>query len=228
MSLIKILSNTNQYNAKLALKFGVDCAAVFHYLVSFYGFNRIKKDDLKDDLEPDTGVNISIIKKMVENSLLKEDGEFIYANKLHPFFEEDVDLDEFELAMLSAATKVNYTIFEDEEFETLLNKWNNEVILKRYGRIHTKVELKLKFADWPYDVALEALKHSYAGKFVTLNIDYARQRIEQRGDSKLSRTPKKGFTTRGISGNDGRGNQGGKTQDKPTSSFSKRAISIEE
>lgn len=226
MSLVKILSNTNQYSPKLAKKFGIESAAVFHYLIQYFGTNQIKNNDL-EDLENDTGVNKSTLEVMIKSGLLIKAEDNISINKNHPFLQEE-DVDEFELAMFSAMTKVNYTIFEDESFEELLQKWNKEVITPRYGKPFSKSELQIKFGDAPFNVSYAALEYSYKGKYVTINLDYARQRIEQGGDARFSKNFTGRFKDGRNKGNDGGGNSNRKTQDKPSSTFSERAIRAEE
>lgn len=227
MSLIKILSNTVQYSPTLAKRWGIECAAAFHYIIPIHGFNRFKENDL-EDMENDTGVNISVLKTMKSCGALKKDGEYFILNKNHPAFEEFEEMDEFELAMLSAANKISYTIFEDEAFEKLLNTWNEEVVKARLGRLFSKTELQLKFGDATYEVAMSALEYSYKGKYITINPDYAKQRLERTGDEKASGGFKGGFKAGGNKGAYGGGNSHGKTSVKPTSSFSDRTIRLEE
>lgn len=212
MNLTKILTRTVSFCPEVALKIGLKEAIHFHSIITRFGMDKFNKDSANTDLF-DLGIMESQIDSLVKHEFLKDlDKGYFIVNK--------------DLFMLQTGVSKNiikqFRVFESNEFEQLLDEWN-VIIKSSIGKIFSPVDLALKFQDIPYDVALQALKHSIANKNISLNFEYARKRIaESKGDERYSSGPKGGNGFRLGSG-----------FFKPkanadTEGVSKRAISLEE
>lgn len=211
MNLVEILTRLISFSPELSLKIGLKEAVQLHNIITRFKFEPFDQE-IADLALPGIGFGDSQIKSLLKQEYLIDLGDNQFAVNKKKF-------------MLQTGKNVNvkkeYRVYDSDEFENLLDKWN-EIVFKRIGKKYNTSDFIVKFQDVAFDVALEALKHCVQNSNLTLNFEYARKRLSgSAGNEKYPRSNKDGARS-GIGARYGR-----PETDAATSELSKRAISLE-